>query len=1127
MQDIGERTAANRGWSTMELMVAMAIVSTGLLVMLQQLSLSYRETEASDHRAFAYQKAAALLQEVQNSIDRSQIVTPDDLQALVDPDFNPSLTTRTDAQGALLAPGHPMSGNVQRLGAWLWGRKLSFSPHTQAGMYYARAQVSRRTDQGGWQHEATQSQLISLLPATDAPAQTFEIYALALASAPSLLATDLAQLRTEFTTAIKALEQDSRVRFKTYWITRLGYGRDQSYTPYVNGAVTTTGAAPWAYWLPGLLGGTQTGKTLYHSGLLGAAHRTEIGLVNGYGSQNTLPIAIADRWNHCLRQPTAQRLFDARVDAGAENANEPPLQLLLEQMQRTPERFRNAIFVNLHGSALPVPPLRNYSDAARDPATWPGVRVVTHPARLQTPRDPNGDGSHADSEDLELRVHAYKENPATGPAVLDAPITLQIFAPLDLSTAINAGIESTLYVHRLIGGVDPETGLTTGGLHAYHAFDSAEGLAPGIAGRPFEMHYTAGFVGGDDPYTWIRLHNTPVVSPSVAQQGLPATARLYGLEYVPSPVSATGFTIDLATSSTDPNQPKNTARWRIRLPKRLLNSGLLGNQDRTVRVLTRIGTDLGSGQRWPTPNAPGNLSETWAWWTRSREAVPFTERAQFLGDPRHQPYLDCTGFAGGGFPHAYNWHFDDLRSTPANATGQWPCLDPNRLKDGFGASSRADAPRLLQLWRESLQACGGVLVNTAGAIASQVLLGGEIATVGTHAGVDVIGIDLHGAYRGITSTVALNTISVPEKDKDGVHGEHALRATVSNWWAKPWLGELCPDSEHAGWVTSGNLPLPAFRWQQMHTPALPDLPNGTQFMAAGATVGDDGSLLLVNCGTPNATYRHASINSTAIGAPNQNAIAIAQACTTFSFNLASGRPFRLQATVTAVPPAFNFTDTYPRGTAVLLEDHLVADGNPAVGIVAFGVEPTRRGFLVPLGVTPLAGHIPNVLRQALMSALRAQHVAGHPTQPTRIRQVALPTLTEPPTQQVFDNPSVITLRWKTDWLRWDTQRYASTYPSNFAESESDLVYNVMVSSDLGVTWTNVVTNAPTTPEMVPMSRMALVNDVTAGNESLVVATPASSWPSGEYLFRVEARSLARQPHFGWHQVRVLIRRGGA
>ena len=57
------------------------------------------------------------------------------------------------------------------------------------------------------------------------------------------------------------------------------------------------------------------------------------------------------------------------------------------------------MLINLHGELMPMPPLRNFSDAARSPGTTAfatkGLRVVTHAEELRTcheraPRAPAG-----------------------------------------------------------------------------------------------------------------------------------------------------------------------------------------------------------------------------------------------------------------------------------------------------------------------------------------------------------------------------------------------------------------------------------------------------------------------------------------------------------------------------------------------------------------------------------------------------------------------------------------------------------------------------------------------------------------------------------------------------------------
>ena len=48
-------------------------------------------------------------------------------------------------------------------------------------------------------------------------------------------------------------------------------------------------------------------------------------------------------------------------------SEEPTLQLLLEDMNSDPDKYRHALIMNLHGELIPMPSIRNYSDPAKDP----------------------------------------------------------------------------------------------------------------------------------------------------------------------------------------------------------------------------------------------------------------------------------------------------------------------------------------------------------------------------------------------------------------------------------------------------------------------------------------------------------------------------------------------------------------------------------------------------------------------------------------------------------------------------------------------------------------------------------------------------------------------------------------
>src|SRR5690606_18758814 len=146
-------------------------------------------------------------------------------------------------------------------------------------------------------------------------------------------------------------------------------------------------------------------------------------------------------------------------------------------------------------------------------------------------------------------------------------------------------------------------------------------------------------------------------------------------------------------TASDAPIPRNTARWRLRIPASVAAQRASDAVEEPVEIRTWLEPAPGAAE-----GAPGaRVSTTWAWWCASPESVPVVERSQFLGDPRWNPYLDLmdgeAAFAGG-----YNrWHKDIAAREPA-AGGSWPGLGLDRMAEGFGAGSvRADVPRLFAL----------------------------------------------------------------------------------------------------------------------------------------------------------------------------------------------------------------------------------------------------------------------------------------------------------------------------------------------------------------------------------------------------------------------------------------------
>ena len=200
------------------------------------------------------------------------------------------------------------------------------------------------------------------------------------------------------------------------------------------------------------------------------------------------------------------------------------------------------------------------------------------------------------------------------------------------------------------------------------------------------MYYTVSTVGAD---TLISLFKSPLRTPQIGNTGLATTNRLYGMDYIPSPLEdfvspgpPAAFSKDLVDPTATTNRPKNTARWVLSIP----SSSLPTNA--RVTIETRIGSDLTTGVLYPSANQPGNLSRTYAWrgtdlWIfgdgtfANPPHLPLTERFQTIGDPRHMPYQDLKRvYTPTTLPlgSAFNRYFDDFHDASNNlgdTTDEW------------------------------------------------------------------------------------------------------------------------------------------------------------------------------------------------------------------------------------------------------------------------------------------------------------------------------------------------------------------------------------------------------------------------------------------------------------------------
>ena len=1113
------------GFSIVELSFSFVILVTIALALVSHTSSVYQRDAKQKARVFAYQKASSLLSELQSYVNRSEDSSANSLNVFDDgTGHNPVLTILKEGNSTV-APNHPMSGNRRGPGYWKWARRITVRPFPgidNRNVRYVTVRIYQRKHEGGYERLADLSGVVNSVGSAYPPTQVFDVYLLALENIPGWW-VHMDAIKPFVESSITDLEaRNPGVRFRTHWITKSSYGRNQLYTPFINETVDSRQPIPGVYMYPGLMPNGSASTYYYVPHNMKGRILVDGVLRNGYdATSNRLPYAFADRFNNAMRLEDERAYFDARVAQGLEDPATPTWRLLLEDMCGNPDKYHNAIVVNLHGELLPLPSVRNYSDAAKEPASHSGLRVVTHGERLRFVR---GD-TVAASEDVNLRVYAYRTNPdtATNDYTNGQPVTLQVMN-VNLTGNVNGtGVgTATLEIERLQGGVDRGDGNRD-----YSDF----ARAPTSAGYGSDMYYDVAWIDNStttgEKYTRIRLYNTPSKAPEVDDKGLASDQRLYGWEYIPcSTESDNDFSTTLAS---DDDKPKNTARWRIRIPKQVLGlSGTgLGLSDHVLAVRTRIGNDVSTGRAFPTPHQPENLSATYVYWTNDVESVPHTERYQFNGDPRHCPYADLK-HNGASFSNGYNWFWDSFVNGTQNARSRWPGFDPSRLFKGWRGRVEVDYGRYAQLIRKAITRSEAIYTTLTGFSYYYIGLGNEIGADSANGYPNSIPVSTlpYGGSSGWSYVQAIGSGS-------GLRSQKLVRAVGSSgsWWGRYWLGELYPDSAHALWSAAGNLPSGgvAGRFYRAHPDSISwDMPYGTRLFRPHRTTATEGCTSIFNTGTDSSTFHHVfSHDWGSIQTAGQELAA------NYNFPLPSRvwmtRPFGLNLSYHGWHGEdwWKVSD-YPRYSTTIERTFYRHDrgyeGSALVGLTRPGGDKTGHVVVNGLANTVESGSA-FIAKYAVLSLLQSYFDAGHPsitnnlTLPPRVEIKSPTEITE------LNGPTSINVAYGIQWRRWDGRKYGSWFSDSFTGNESELVYVLMYSNDGGTTFRYMQDNS-VVPQLGqrPTNSTYIVGDGGPGDETYAWSVPASTFPEGSYVIRVECYRNSEQLHYANHQVKVFLQR---
>jgi hypothetical protein len=1157
------RHSQQSGFTFLELAFGMMILVVGAAVLINHLMVNYLATRNERDRVFAYTKAQAILSEIQSLVDQSGDDATVDLDTLDDGIVTrPTLSIQTVDGTLPIAPDHAISGNFQRGSQWVWSRRISVQPFAgidNRNMRYVTVRVFRRNGEGVEQPMADLSAVVNSASGAFPTTQVYDLYLIAVENIPGWW-VHMDSMKPFVESMITDLEtRNPGLSFRTHWITKASYGRNQAYRPYFNEEVDSLATIPDVYHYPGLMPAGNASTFYYMPDNVAARISVDGVERNGYDAdQNPHPYALADFFNHAMRYPDELRLWQQRVAAIEEREEEiadairnatpapepltdmskaPTLRLLLEGLYSDPESYRNAMVINLHGELLPMPALRNYSDAARDPQSYPNLRVVTHAAELRTRRDAGSPGS---SDPLQFRIYAYNDHTPTYTGSQYAPILFVDVVGLNLLDPVAPNqLASWARLQCLRGGVP--VGLL--GDTAYYPFANAKYYFDPLV-ETNEMRYWATYNvpgGGQAPFTRIYLWNTPVVAPPVGGRGLENTerAQLYWMPYIPSPVEAArDFSTNLYSMGVG---PKNTARWTLTIDPVVFtngsfvdvdNSSYLPNDDVVVEVRTRIWSGANpdtAGTMWPPSarNQPDNLSTTYAWWADSLEDVPITERSQFQGDPRHVPYKDL--FAGDAdFPDGYNWYHDALNNGGENARADFPSLNGALLRNRWTGQMSCDVPRYMELLRKGLVRSNAVYTTLTGFSYYYLGVGNDIGYDSANGYPNSIPSELtpHGVPGG---TGYLNSIT---------DSRRLVRAAgAAYWWGKPWLGELYPDTAYADFMgldaygaLRGNLVAGISTGQFYQNPVNTVYAGNTARQAFGTSMlnhhqrcSDSGCTTFFNIGSTSSTFRHSSTTSTGalttVGseiAANYNMPMPTSATVSRPFTLTGGS---MSAEHWNYAP-YNTT----RYTASLYNTYYTASGGTGSGVVKL-VDPggMDAAYVVVNGLDrTIENGTSFIARFAALSLVHTFFDAGRTTNTLRIQQLPRVEIQSPTEITELLDPATIDVQFGVDWVRWDGLPYTST--GSFGEDEAELEYVLSYSIDNGTTWRHMEDDSPAVPSQRPDNAALLRSDSGAGDETFVWPVPAATFPSGGYLINVDCYRQGAEQHFAWHRTKIYIQR---
>ncbi|HOK30076.1 MAG TPA: prepilin-type N-terminal cleavage/methylation domain-containing protein, partial [bacterium] len=316
-----------RGFTLLEVIISLLVLGIVFAVISNYVAMTFNYTSSNQDVSFANVKTNQIIEELKSYIRKGEEKRAEYLDNFDDgTSYNPVLTTTKDA-----TPEHILSGNSKLAdGSWRFYRKITVRklPNVESrDVRYVTVEMFKKTGDS-YRKLSEISTIISTMGSPDIPQQVYDMYLIAIENIPGWW-VNTTNLRMMVDSSISEIEaRNPNLTIRTHWITRLSYGRDEYYRPYINKTSPVSSSIPWAYIYPGLLNNSNQANSIYYD-----ANFIK-GKLNIDGTPNSGTYALADQFNHSMRYPDELARYDFEKQKNPDL--EPSWRMLMEDLFSNP-----------------------------------------------------------------------------------------------------------------------------------------------------------------------------------------------------------------------------------------------------------------------------------------------------------------------------------------------------------------------------------------------------------------------------------------------------------------------------------------------------------------------------------------------------------------------------------------------------------------------------------------------------------------------------------------------------------------------------------------------------------------------------------------------------------------------